>query len=511
MIRKRPQPKRYYQPEIECAPLSLLAAQVDQRLADSQDLFERAAQSPLYRERWQQAGVQPRAIHSYQDFQSIPFSHSTDLRAAQQAHLPDAFICSPTRPRLWYCTSGSTGAPKWIPVGASDLKNNRQVYKRLAYFGDQPSRPGEVAFSITAPAPFISDTSHWRSILQDLTGDRFSDIEPVESIVFSFETGTEGISMALKRRITSFFAFPSLVMRIAEGISANAGRIAESRIKERFSLPNLLAYWITRHRTIQPKHLLKVRSGIFAGEPLEPYRQALFAAWGIQKAYNLYTSSEFQVPFCECYAQDGLHTWLDVAIPEIIPAAELEALHQDPNYEPQAIPIWQTQDGDEGELVLTNFSETFPLIRWRTSDLVRIVSLQPCQCGRTSPRLQILQRVDDLVNLGVIRFSIFSLQDQLAAIRHPSPITRWQLRVARQGYKPLLKVLVRPAGECDPALFRQTVHQAVNQIAVIREGWQNGLIAEPVIELVPDLGDRLSSSGKFRPLVYEELEHAKAS
>jgi hypothetical protein len=83
-------------------------------------------------------------------------------------------------------------------------------------------------------------------------------------------------------------------------------------------------------------------------------------------------------------------------------------------------------------------------------------------------------------------------------------VARWQLRVSRQGYKPLLQILVRPAAAVDEAEMTAAVKAAVDELQALRAGIDNGLICEPVVRLVPDLEDRVSTSGKFRPLVYED-------
>ena len=494
---------RYWQPEAECAPVPELVARLEERLAKT-DLFLRAARSPLYSTRWRAAGIDPIAIRSYADLRAVPYTSSADLRAAQAGHHPDDFVCSNQRPRLWVSTSGSTGEPKWIPIGGEDLETARDVGFRLAYFGKEPSSRDDVAFCITAPAPFISDTSLWPGMINELSGDGPRDVESGEGIIFSYDGAVDSVAMALKRRITALVAFPSLAMRIAEGLSEEVPLFARRRLKEKVNLQNLLYYLVTRVRQVRPRDVVKVHTGIFGGEPLAPYRQALYEAWGLKLSYNFYTFSEYQVGLCECSAQDGLHVWLDVSLPEIIYQADLDREREEEGFVPPAHPLWEAAAGDEGELVLTHWGDAFPLVRWRTSDLIRVVSTQPCSCGRTLPRVNILQRSDDLVNLGVVRVSTFELKEKLDGINQPAAVARWQLRVGRQGYKPLLRILVRPVAAVDEAEMVAAVKASVDQLQALRAGIDNGLICEPVIQLVPDLEDRVSTSGKFRPLVYED-------
>jgi phenylacetate-coenzyme A ligase PaaK-like adenylate-forming protein len=304
-------PHRYWQLEAECAPVPELVTRLEERLAKT-DLFLRAARSPLYGPRWRAAGVDPAGIRSYADLRGVPYTSSADLRAVQASHRPDDLVCSGTRPRLWVSTSGSTGEPKWIPIGGEDLETVRSVGYRLSYFGKEPSSRDDVAFGISAPAPFISDTSLWPSLINELRSDAPTDVESGEAIIFSFDGAVDSFTMALKRGITALVAFPSLAMRIAEGLSEEMPLYARRRLKEKVNLQNLLGYLVTRVHKVRPRDIVRVHTGVFAGEPLEPYRKPLYDAWGLKLSYNYYTFSEYQVGLCECSAQDGLHVWLDV-------------------------------------------------------------------------------------------------------------------------------------------------------------------------------------------------------
>lgn len=60
------------------------------------------------------------------------------------------------------------------------------------------------------------------------------------------------------------------------------------------------------------------------------------------------------------------------------------------------------QYGEEGEPVVTTFSrEASPLLRFRSSDKVRLLPPEPCDCGRTSHRWEIgnISRYDDMIKM----------------------------------------------------------------------------------------------------------------
>lgn len=74
----------------------------------------------------------------------------------------------------------------------------------------------------------------------------------------------------------------------------------------------------------------------------------------------------------ECRAHDGLHVWEDLYLVEIVDSRTGASV----------------ADGEAGELVITTLArEAQPLVRLRTGVRARIVSREPCSCGRTSLRL----------------------------------------------------------------------------------------------------------------------------
>jgi len=92
----------------------------------------------------------------------------------------------------------------------------------------------------------------------------------------------------------------------------------------------------------------------------------------------------------DCRAHDGIHVWEDHYYCEIVDPA---------TGAPRA-------DGAEGELVVSTLTrEGLPLVRYRTRDLTRVVSREPCACGRTHLRLDRLRgRTDDMVIFRGVNF-----------------------------------------------------------------------------------------------------------
>ena len=115
----------------------------------------------------------------------------------------------------------------------------------------------------------------------------------------------------------------------------------------------------------------------------------------------------------ECFHKTGLH---------IANRAFVEICHPD-----TGIPL---KDGEVGEIVVTAFNKTYPLIRLATGDL-SYIERAPCPCGRTSPRLgSIVGRVDTTARIK----GMFVYPHQVEqVITRFEEIKRWQIEVTNPG------------------------------------------------------------------------------
>ncbi len=130
---------------------------------------------------------------------------------------------------------------------------------------------------------------------------------------------------------------------------------------------------------------LRLRVGILGAEPWsEKMREEIEDKLGI-RALDMYGLSEVIGPgvAMECaVGRDGMHVFEDHFIVETINPETGET-----------VPY-----GEEGELVFTSLTkEAFPLIRYRTGDISRLMK-EPCRCGRTYMRIaRISGRSDDML------------------------------------------------------------------------------------------------------------------
>ncbi len=173
---------------------------------------------------------------------------------------------------------------------------------------------------------------------------------------------------------------------------------------------------------------LKLRVGIFGAEPWsEKMRQEIENVLGI-KALNIFGLSEIMGPgvAMECLeGRHGMHIFEDHFLVETINPETGEVL----------------PPGEEGELVFTTITkEAFPLVRYRTRDLSRLIT-EPCRCGRTLLRMdRVMGRSDDMLIIRGVNVFPSQIEAILLAIKGVEP--HYQLIVDRAGTLDTLEIQV---------------------------------------------------------------------
>jgi phenylacetate-CoA ligase len=130
---------------------------------------------------------------------------------------------------------------------------------------------------------------------------------------------------------------------------------------------------------------LKLRVGIFGAEPwTKAMCDEIEKIYGIT-ALDIFGLSEVMGPgiAMECLeGRNGMHIFEDHFLVETI--------------NPQTGAV--LPEGSEGELVFTTLTkEAFPLIRYRSGDISRLIS-EPCRCGRSHIKMdRVLKRSDDML------------------------------------------------------------------------------------------------------------------
>ncbi len=309
------------------------------------------ASSPFYAERLR--GVRAE-VRGADDLPRLPFTTKDELREGQRRDPPfGPHLCAP-RERLVrvHVTSGTTGEPVAVGFTQRDHEANSAV--------------GGEAFRIAGVRP---DDTIAHCLNYALYAGGIADhmaLEASGATVVPVGTGQS-------RRLLELI--PQL------GISAIFGTL---------SFPAYLAAR-AREAGVDPGDLA-LRHIVTAGEPgagLEAVRSEIEAAWGASVSDSFGMSDVWSTMAGACGEGEGLHlTTGDHALLELV--------------DPESGTPVQLEDDASGELVWTHLQrEASPLLRYRSGDLGRVWT-SPCACGRSSPRIRIDGRRDDMLRVQAV-------------------------------------------------------------------------------------------------------------
>ncbi len=338
--------------DLERAPLSELVAFQEKKLVE---VMARAYSSELYRKGWEIAGVKPGTIQKIEDLTKLPFTTGRDLTKAYYDEGVDKVTCSQVW--AWFCMVGSDKARLWIPFSKQDIFLTLDQLVRQSHVVGV--NDGDILLLMTYPAPAPSDAiAYFAAYAPRLRGGRNVEIIPIS--LHLLELKVDWIHICRQRQPTVLFASPSSAVKLAE--------------------------------TVPESLLARIRLGLFYEEPLSSCRERIMSAYALEP-YEIYGLTQFFAFNVECQVHNGIHIWLDNCIAEIIPQAELEKERARAKYVPVAVPLTEAKPALIGEYVVTNFAEALPLIRYRTGNLVEVVTTNPCQCGRTHPKIKVIGRI----------------------------------------------------------------------------------------------------------------------
>ena len=219
---------------------------------------------------------------------------------------------------------------------------------------------------------------------------------------------------------------------------------------------------------------LKLRVGVFGAEPWsEKMRIEIENALGLT-ALNIYGLSEIMGPGVAMECQDdrhGMHIYEDHFLVEMIDPATGEVL----------------PPGEPGELVFTTLTkEAFPLIRYRTRDISRLLP-EPCRCGRTLTKMdRITGRSDDML---IIR-GVNVFPSQIEAVL-----------VGVEGIEPHYQIIVDRAGNLDTLEIQVEVSERL-----FASGDEVKVLQNTERRIVKDIKDYLGISAKVKLVEPKSLQ-----
>jgi phenylacetate-CoA ligase len=333
-----------------------------------------------YRKKCEAKGVHPDDLKCLADLGKFPFMTKLDLRD----HYPFGLFAVPRNKlaRL-HASSGTTGKPVVVGYTKNDLDNWANVVARSLRAAGV--RPGDMVHNAYGYGMFTGGLgAHY-------------GIERAGCIAVPMSGGQteKQVQQIMDFKPDAIMVTPSYSLVIAEEFERQG---------------------------IAPEDI-SLKVGIFGAEPWgEGMRHEIERKLGID-AIDIYGLTEVMGPGVanECIeTKDGPVIWEDHFYPEIIDPETGEVL----------------PDGEEGELVFTSLTkEAFPVIRYRTRDLTRL--LPPT--ARSFRRIgKITGRSDDML---IIRgVNVFPTQIEEMILRDQRLAGNYQVVVTRDGHMDNLEV-----------------------------------------------------------------------
>ena len=359
---------------------------------------------PMYKERFDAAGVHPDDLTCLSDLAKFPFTYKDDLRA----NYPFGLAAVPREELVRiHASSGTTGKPTVVVYTQNDIDVWADV----------------VARSLRASGLKRGDTVHNAYGYGLFTGGLGAHygIERLGATVVPMGGGQTEKQVGL---ITDFkpqgiMVTPSYMLNILEGF----------------------------HKAGIDPRTSSLDVGVFGAEPwTNAMRLEVEEAFDMH-AVDIYGLSEIIGPGVanECVeSKDGLHIWEDHFYPEIIDPETGEVL----------------EDGKEGELVFTNLTKTgMPMIRYRTRDLSRLLP----GTSRTMRRMdKITGRSDDMLIIRGVNVFPSQIEEQILTIDSLSP--HYMIEVSRENNMDSLCICVEPKVEMSAVAIEAACTQLQQQV-----------------------------------------------
>ena len=415
------------EPEVETRPWAEQLALDDASYrAQLVYLLER---SPFYRERLTAAGISSAGeAGGLDDIAQLRLTDKDELRATCTPDNPiGTHLCAtPAELVRIYSTSGTTGAPSYVPLTAGDLDN--WVTGSARSYAASGLAAGQRIVSTYNAGPFVA-------------GAALAAFERIGLTHVPVGTGnSERLVAAIERlRPDAIVLTPSYAAYLLEWTAERDVDLQESSVE---------------------RVLVAGEPG--GGEPA--FRAKLEEGWGARVTEAMGVGDIGVSLWGECEERNGMHLGArDFVHMELIEPGMGTALELD--------------DGATGELVLTHLRHrAAPLLRFRTRDHVQVWT-SPCACGRTSPRLRCVGRTDDMLIVRGVNVFPSAVREVVSAFA-PEVSGNVLVRPGAPGVKqqPPLPVSVELGrGSTPDAALADSIRERIRSV----------LIVDTRVELVP--------------------------
>ena len=341
---------------------------------------------------------------SVEEFRSIvPVTTYEDYEPYLSERREDALAI---KPELWWHSSGRSGKFKWIPNCSEYLDRVTHISIAILILATAKNKgeinvaPGFRFLMILPPAPYTSGA------IFEAFSKRFSfkpipDPREIGDIDFAQRTQL-GFGIALKEGLDFMGSIGSVLVSVGETFSGQTQSMKFSLgMLQPKLLVRLLRAWTLakiEKRGILPKDLWPAKGVLAGGMDASIYREDIIRYWG-NDPFETYALTEAANVALPSWTRNGMVFRPDLIFHEFIPYKGQAENEEDTVAFPPTVLVDELEEGKSYELVITHFYG-MPLLRYRTRDIIKVVSLEDKKAGIKMPHVSFQYRMDDVINLG---------------------------------------------------------------------------------------------------------------
>ena len=340
----------------------------------------------------------PRTIEEFRE--TVPFTTYGDYEPYLSEKREDSLA---TKPSVWCHSSGRSGKFKWIPH--SEPFMNKTARNCVAVFnlaaashrGEITITPGVRVLVAIPPAPYTSGIM-FENLRKRFTFQSIPPMELMGSLTFR-EQISRAFELALRDGFDVAGAIASVLVRMGEQMSGQAARMSKLSLttlhpKALFRMLRGFIRSRAQKRPVYPKDLWSPRAIMASGVDANIYRDDLKKYWGIAP-FDVYGSAELMFVAMQSWTKAHMTFLPDMVFLEFLPHSEREGGESKPS---DALLIDQVKPGGLYELIITQF-HGMPLLRYRTGDVIRIVSIGDEEAGVKLPQIEVRRKINEAINL----------------------------------------------------------------------------------------------------------------
>jgi phenylacetate-CoA ligase len=355
--------------------------------------------APAFRNKLDRAGVKPSEVKTIKDLDKIPVTAQSEMVSLQKENPPfGGFLTIPIEKLERIFVSPG---PLYEPIRIGDFA--KAAAEALSVFG---IKKGDR----------VLNTFSYHMVPAGLWVDQA--LRLLGATVIPAGVGLTDLQVKIMKdlKVTGYVGTPSFLMTLIK-------RAEEMgfQFRKDFSL----------------------RCALCSAEILPPSMRKTFEDdYGIKVA-DTYASAILGILGYECLEKSGFHFPEEMII-EIVDPPTGKSLGP----------------GEIGEVVVTLFDKTYPLIRFGTGDLSSFTD-EPCPCGRKSYRLtRIMGRVGEAVK---VRGMFIHSRQIEEVIRKFPEVSRFQVHVSRSGHRDEWAINLELKGEVNREKLSESLQKSIQE------------------------------------------------